>query len=219
MKKRYIASIVIAAILALAGVGYFLYKNWADIQTAWSFTKTKIKNIKLPIVKPKPVKPTDPNIVLGAPETDKVLENERGSISAQTKVISDKAGKINQQAVGVLAAEATAKASQATPVSEIVVENTKQREVKNQAAASKAYNDLIKNIEIEKAKSAVLLTAIRTEKEKINRINNLDLETDDTVDAMDMEMELFSENKIRDHRVRQPLSKRGAEFLVRKGFI
>jgi hypothetical protein len=77
--------------------------------------------------------------------------------------------------------------------------------------------DLIKKIETEKAKSAVLLTAIRTEKEKMKRINDLDLETEETtVDAMDMEMELFLENRLKNWRVRRPLSKKGAEFLVRK---
>ena len=216
MKKRYIASIIIAAILALAGVGFIVYKNWSDVQSIWFFTKTKIKNIKIPSIKPKPVKPADPVVIIEASKPDAGLEKERTALAAKAASISNDAGKINQQAVSVVATEATAKAAQAAPVSEIVVENTKQREVRNQSNASKAYVDLIKKIETEKAKSAVLLTAIRTEKERIAKINDLDLETEETtVDAMDMEMELFSENRLRNWRARRPLSKKGAEYLVR----
>ncbi|ABT15551.1 hypothetical protein FR483_N266R [Paramecium bursaria Chlorella virus FR483] len=216
MKKRYIASIIIAAILALAGVGFLVYKNWSDVQSIWFFTKTKLKNIKIPSIKPNPVKPMDPVVIIEASKPDAGLEKERNALAAKAASISNDAGKINQQAVSVVATEATAKAAQAAPVSEIVVENTKQREVKNQSNASKAYTDLIKKIEIEKAKSAVLLTAIRTEKEKIAKINDLDLETEETtVDAMDMEMELFLENRLRNWRARRPLSKKGAEYLVR----
>lgn len=216
MRRRYIASIIIAAILALAGVGYILYKNWHDVQTIWFFTKTKIKNIKIPSIKPNPVKPVDPVVIIEASKPDAGLEKERTALAAKAASISNDAGKINQQAVSVVATEATAKAAQAAPVSEIVVENTKQREVKNQSTASKAYVDLIKKIETEKAKSAVLLTAIRTEKERIAKINDLDLETEETtVDAMDMEMELFLENRLRNWRARRPLSKKGAEYLVR----
>ncbi|AGE50457.1 hypothetical protein PBCVCVR1_309R [Paramecium bursaria Chlorella virus CVR-1] len=214
MKKRYIASIIIAAILALAAVVFLVYKNWSDVQSIWFFTKTKIKNIKIPSI--NPVKPVDPVVIIEASKPDAGLEKERNALAAKAVSISNDAGKINQQAVNVVATEATAKAARAAPVSEIVVENTKQREVKNQSNASKAYTDLIKKIEIEKAKSAVLLTAIRTEKEKIAKINDLDLETEETtVDAMDMEMELFLENRLRNWRARRPLSKKGAEYLVR----
>ncbi|ABT13817.1 hypothetical protein MT325_M263R [Paramecium bursaria chlorella virus MT325] len=214
MKKRYIASIIIAAILALAAVVFLVYKNWSDVQSIWFFTKTKIKNIEIPSI--NPVKPVDPVVIIEASKPDAGLEKERNALAAKAVSISNDAGKINQQAVNVVATEATAKAARAAPVSEIVVENTKQREVKNQSNASKAYTDLIKKIEIEKAKSAVLLTAIRTEKEKIAKINDLDLETEETtVDAMDMEMELFLENRLRNWRARRPLSKKGAEYLVR----
>ncbi|AGE51132.1 hypothetical protein PBCVCVG1_306R [Paramecium bursaria Chlorella virus CVG-1] len=214
MKKRYIASIIIAAILALAAVVFLVYKNWSDVQSIWFFTKTKIKNIEIPSI--NPVKPVDPVVIIEASKPDAGLEKERNALAAKAVSISNDAGKINQQAVNVVATEATAKAARAAPVSEIVVENTKQREVKNQSNASKAYTNLIKKIEIEKAKSAVLLTAIRTEKEKIAKINDLDLETEETtVDAMDMEMELFLENRLRNWRARRPLSKKGAEYLVR----
>lgn len=216
MKKRYIASIVIAAFVALAGVAFLVYKNWSDVQSIWVFTKTRIKNIKIPSIKPKPVKPVDPIVIIEASKPDAGLEKERNALAAKAVSISNDAVKINQQAVGIVATEATSKAAQAAPVSEIVVENTKQREIKNQTNASKAYANLIKRIETEKAKSAVLLTAIRTEKERIKKINDLDLEEEETaVDAMDMEMDLFLENRLRNWRARRPLSKKGAEYLVR----
>lgn len=216
MKKRYIASIIIAAFVALAGVAFLVYKNWSDVQSIWVFTKTRIKNIKVPSIKPKPVKPVDPIVIIEASKPDAGLEKERNTLAAKAVSISNDAVKINQQAVGIVATEATSKAAQAAPVSEIVVENTKQREIKNQTNASKAYANLIKRIETEKAKSAVLLTAIRTEKERIKKINDLDLEEEETaVDAMDMEMDLFLENRLRNWRARRPLSKKGAEYLVR----
>lgn len=216
MKKRYIASIIIAAFVALAGVAFLVYKNWSDVQSIWVFTKTRIKNIKVPSIKPKLVKPVDPIVIIEASKPDAGLEKERNTLAAKAVSISNDAVKINQQAVGIVATEATSKAAQAAPVSEIVVENTKQREIKNQTNASKAYANLIKRIETEKAKSAVLLTAIRTEKERIKKINDLDLEEEETaVDAMDMEMDLFLENRLRNWRARRPLSKKGAEYLVR----
>lgn len=216
MRRRYIVSIVIAALAALAGVAFLVYKNWSDVQSIWGFTKTRIKNIQISSIKPKPVKPVDPIVIIEASKPNAGLEKKRNVLAAKAVSISNDAVKINQQAVGIVATEATSKAAQAAPVSEIVVENTKQREIKNQTNASKAYANLIKRIETEKAKSAVLLTAIRTEKERIKKINDLDLEEEETaVDAMDMEMDLFLENRLRNWRARRPLSKKGAEYLVR----
>ena len=208
MKKRYVAVIVITAFIALAGVGFLLYKNWDDIQKIWSFTKKKVKDVKFPLVKPKPVTPEDPNTILEAPKVDIKLVEERGVIEKKNTAVAKNTGTVVQKTVGVVGAEKDTKEAQGTPIANIVVENTKQREAKAQHSASKVYAELIKDIEEEKAKAAVLLTATRTEGEKIKKI-----------DALDLEMELYAENKLCSRRVRRPISKKDAEFLVSKSCV
>jgi hypothetical protein len=215
MKKKYVFAIVVVALIAFAGIGYLLYKNWDEIQKIWSFTKNKIKNIKFPVVKPKPVTAEDPKTILETPKTDVKLVEERGAIETKNVAVAKNTDTIVQKTVGVVDIEKNTKEAQGTPIANIVVENTKQREAKAQNSASKAYAELIKDIEEEKAKAAVLLTAIRTEGEKIKKIDALDLE----IDAEDMEMELFAENRLCNRRARRPISKKDAEFLVSKGYI
>jgi hypothetical protein len=220
MKKKFIAAIVLAAIIALAGVGFILYKNFHEIQKIWLFTKNKIKDIKFPIVKPKSVTPDDPKTILEVPKTDVKLADERGAIEQTNAAVAKNTSTVVQKTVGVVDVEANTKEAQGAPIGNIVIENTKQREAKTQQSASKAYAELIKDIEEEKAKAAVLLTATRTEREKIQKIDALDLESEDnSIEAEDMEMELFPENRLCVKRVRKPLSKRDAEFLVAKGYV
>jgi hypothetical protein len=139
---------------------------------------------------------------------DVKLVEERGVMEKTNAEVAKNTGTVVQKTVGVVGVEKDTKEAQGAPIAKIVVENTKQREAKAQQAASKAYAELIKDIEEEKAKAAVLLTATRTEGEKIQKI-----------DALDLEMELYAENKLCNRRVRRPISKRDAEFLVSKSCV
>jgi hypothetical protein len=211
MKKRYVAMIVLLSMLALAGVGFLLYKYWGDITKIWGFTKTKIKDIRFPVVNPKPVTPKNPQTILEDPKVDAKFAEERAALQSATATTAKNTGAVVQKTVGIVDVESATKAAQAKPIAAIIVENTKQREAKAQSTASKAYVDLIKKIELEKAKGAIMLTAIRTETEKKKRF--------DDIDAEDAEMELFAENRLCDQDVRRPLSKKDAEFLVTCGVI
>jgi hypothetical protein len=208
MKKKFAAMIVVTALIALAGIGFLLYKNWGEITKIWTFTKNKIKDVKFPVVKAKTVTPQDPKTILEIPQTNVKLVGERDVIKKKEDAVAKNTVGVVQKTVGVVNVEKNTKEAQGTPIANIVVENTKQREAKAQQSASKAYADIIKDIETEKAKSAVLLTATRTEGEKIKKI-----------DALDLEMELYAENRICNRRARRPISKKDAEFLVAKGYV
>jgi hypothetical protein len=208
MKKRYTVVIVVIALLAFAGIGYFIYNKWSEIQKILAVGVSKIKKIKFPVVKAKPVRPVDAAVILAAPKTDAKLAADQKDLQKADAVIKRDTADVSAQIIGTVRDESKQKAAKGQPISDIVVDNTKQREAKAQAGASGIYTDIIKQIEIEKAKSAVLLTAIRTETEKKQRI-----------DALDLEMELYPENRLRDRRVRRPLSKSDAEYLVASGVV
>jgi len=214
MKKRYVFALVVTAMIALAALGFAVYKYWGSIVDVWNFTKTKIKSIKLPTIKSKPANPVDPKTILATVQPDTSLVNEKDALSTKTTDINNTTNVVTQNTVKTINVEADTKAAQGAPVAAIVVENTKQREAKNQQAVSKAYTELIKDIHEEKAKGAVLLTAIRTENARKQKLDALD------VDALDTEEELYAENMIRPHSgFRRPVSKKLAEFYMAKGYL
>jgi hypothetical protein len=195
-------------LLALAGIGFLIYKKWNEIQSILAVGVNKIKKIKFPVVKAKPVQPISAAVILAAPKPDAQLFADQKELQTADATIQKNTSVVSAQIINVVQDEKKQKAAKAQPISEIVVDNTKQREAKTQAGASGVYDDIVKQIEIEKAKSAVLLTAIRTENEKKQKI-----------DALDLEMELYPENKLRNRRVRRPLSKSDAEYLVARGVV
>jgi hypothetical protein len=58
---------------------------------------------------------------------------------------------------------------------------TKYRKIADEKAASAKYNELLKKIETEKAKGAVLLSAVRAEQLKTDKLK--------IMDSLDMELE------------------------------
>lgn len=214
MKKRYVFALVVTALIALAALGFAIYKYWDSIRDVWNFTKKTVRSVKLPFVKPKPATPLDPKTILAETKPDSTLVNEKDALSTQTADIRNATNVVTQATTKTIGIEADAKKAQGEPIAAIVIENTKQREAKDQQAASKAYTELIKDILEEKAKSAVLLTAIRTETQKKQKLDSLD------VDALDTEEELFAENAIRPYdRFRKPVTKQLAEYYVAKKYV
>ena len=211
MKKRYIFGIVITALLAVAVISFFVYKNWADIEDAFSGNKKKEKSagvVKAVFSVKTPVVPVNPNNVLQESKSDPKLATELAALKSKTKELADEANETFEKVVDTFKSESAAKASQGAPVSQIVVENTKQRQAKAETAAADEYRNIIKQIEIEKAKAAVSLTGARTETTKAEKYDAL------AIDALDAEMELYAENRITTRRPRRPLSKAEAEAYV-----
>lgn len=210
MKKRTVALIVVLALVAVGAIGFVAYKNWSAIRDLMTFTPKSSANVDLPIVNPPPARPQDANTILQSSQTNDDLVKEREHIRSKGDALTVQKNTTIETAIKNINKEGVAKQAQAGPLSNIVVENTKQRAAKAQKQASDAYRDILKRIEIEKSKAAIVLTGTRTEKEKTAKLNALD------VDALDMELELFAENRIRPPCSRRPFSKSEMEYLVHK---
>ncbi|AGE55714.1 hypothetical protein ATCVMN08101_657L [Acanthocystis turfacea Chlorella virus MN0810.1] len=210
MKKRYIFGIVMTALLAVAVIAFFVYKNLDDIKDAFSPKKKSANaDVVKAVMTTTKVAPVSPDTIVNATKPDSALAAELNDLKGKTQEITDEANKAFDKVLDTFKAEGDAKAAQSTHVSSIVVENTKQRKAKDETAASKEYMDILKQIEVEKAKAAISLTGARTETQKAATLNALE------VDALDAEMELYSENKIRSDAPRRPFSKAEAEAYVK----
>lgn len=212
MRKRTIALIVLVALLSIGGIGFLVYKNWAVIVDIVTFKSKRPAEIKIPDVKPLPVVPKDVNTILDV-EPDKAMQEELNKIQQKGEVLTQNANNTFETAIQTIQKESSVRKDKSEPMSKIVVENTKQRQTKAQKAASDRYRNILKQIEIEKAKAAVVLTGARTEKERKTKLDTLNVE------ALDMEMELFVENNIKRPVIRKPMSKLDAEYLVYKGLV
>ena len=209
MKRKYIFGIVVTAAVAVAVIAFFVYKNWGDIQDAFhgNTKKDKLSGVVKAVFSVKtPVAPIKPDEIMQHAKSDSKLATELAALKSKTKELADKATATFDKVVGTFKTESAIKASQGVPVSEIVVENTKQRQAKDETAAADEYRNILKQIEIEKAKGTVSLTGARTETQKAAKF--------DAIDALDAEMELYAENKIRTRQPRRPLSKAEAEAYV-----
>lgn len=207
MKKRYVVGLVIFAVAVFAVAGYFAYKNRDNIKDIVKKATKKVKNI-VSGAKPDLTKVTPKNVdtIIKSVPTDTKLVADVVEIKKVDNDVQKNTGVVVQKTVGIVAKEADAKEAQGAPLAAIVVENTKQRETAAQRKASKEYVDAIKQIESEKAKVAVLNVAIQAEKQKIQKIN-----------ALDMEMDLYMSNGLRrnanPYPIR-PISKCDAERIV-----
>ncbi|AGE53594.1 hypothetical protein ATCVGM07011_599L [Acanthocystis turfacea Chlorella virus GM0701.1] len=212
MKKRYIFGIVMAALLAVAVIAFFVYKNLDDIKDAFSGTK-KTPSAQAGVVKAvmntAKVAPVSPDAVVNVAKPDSRLVAELNALERKTRELTDTANKTFDKVLNTFKTEAKTKEAQSAPVANIVVENTKQRKAKDEVAASDKYMDILKQIEVEKAKAAIALTGARTEGQKTATLNTLN------IDALDAEMELYSENRIRTHAMMKPFSKGEAEAYIK----
>lgn len=213
MRKRTIALIVLIALLSIGGIGFLVYKNWAALVEIVTFQPKKPSDIKIPDVKPLPVVPKDANTILDDVKPNEAMQEELNKIQQQGEVLTQNVNKTFDTAIQTIQKEGSIRKDKAKPMSNIVVENTKQRQLKAQKSVSDMYRNILKQIEIEKSKAAIVLTGTRTENEKKAKLDSLNVE------ALDMEMELFSDNAIRKPVIRKSLSKLDAEYLVYKGFV
>jgi hypothetical protein len=128
MKKRYIFGIVMTALLAVAVIAFFVYKNLDDIKDAFSTKKKSANaNVVKAVMTTTKVTPMNPDVVVNATRPDSKLTTELDVLKSKTQELTEKANQTFDKVIDTLKAEGETKAAQSTHVSAIVVENSKQR--------------------------------------------------------------------------------------------
>ena len=205
MKTRYIVGLVALAIAITAAVIFFIYKNWGAIKGLYTKSKDAVKN-KFKKVQPLPVKKVGPTEILAKVQEDPVMVQDLVELNKTDLAAKQNALDITQKAQQVVKQEATIKKSQGTPLASTITLATKYRKIADEKEASKKYNEILKKIETEKAKGAVLLSAVRAEQLKTDKLK--------IMDSLDMEDE-YAMNM----RIKSPIShvvtKGDAEIFVR----
>ena len=205
MKTRYIIGLVALAIAITAAVIFVIYKNWGAIQGLYTKSKTVVKD-KFKKVVPKPVKKVGPAEILANVKEDPVMVQDLVELNKTDLSAKQNAMDITQKAQQVVKQEATIKKSQGTPIASTITLATKYRKIADEKEASKKYNELLKKIETEKAKGAVLLSAVRAEQLKTAKLK--------IMDSIDMEIEYNDSLKLGSPN--HVITKRDAEIFVRK---
>jgi len=203
MQTKYIVGLVALAVAITIGVAFVIYKNWGAIKGLYTKSKAVVKD-KFAKIVPRPVKKVTPAEIFAKVEEDPVLVEDVVNIHqadiAANKNIVDTVQKTEQ----VVKQEATIKKSQGTPLASTITWATKYRKIADEKEASKKYNEILKKIETEKAKGAVLLSAVRAEQQKTQKLK--------LMDSLDMELD-YGSNVAVQTPIR--ISKRGAELFVK----
>ena len=200
MKRRCIVSIVATAILATAYVAYVVYSNLADIRDA--LKKRARAEVTLGKVKPNSIREILPEDLLARAETDTVLIEDLATMNTAYAAAISQTNNIARNTESIVTNESAEKGKQAVPVSEAIIEATKYRKIGDEKKASGEYDAVLRQIEEERAKSTVLLTAIRTERLKAKQL--------EIMQGLDME-----HSPLYDTRVKL-VTKKECENFVRK---
>jgi len=197
MKRRYIVSIVAAAILATMYVAYVLYSNLADIREV---LKERVRaEVVLGNIKSRNTRETLPEDLLARAKTDPALTQDLATLNIAYATAVSKIDDIYRDTESIVNNESAEKMKKAVPIAEAIVEATKYRKIEDEKKASKEYDDVLRQIEEENAKSIVLLTGTRTERLKAKQL--------EIMQSLDME------NTLHDTRV---VTKKECEKFVRK---
>lgn len=205
MKTRYIVGLVALAIAITAAVIFVVYKNWGAIKGLYTKSKDAVKN-KFKKVQPLPVKKVGPAEILAKVQEDPVMVQDLVELNKADLAAKQNALDITQKAQQVVKQEATIKKSQGTPIASTITLATKYRKIADEKEASKKYNEILKKIETEKAKGAVLLSAVRAEQLKTDKLK--------IMDSLDMEDEYAMNMKIKSP-ISHVVTKADAEIFVK----
>ena len=205
MKTRYIISLVALAVAITAAIVFVIYKNWGAIQGLYTKSKTVVKD-KFAQIVPRPVKKVAPTEILVKVKEDPVMIQELVDLNKADLAAKINAADIVQKTQQVIKQEASVKKSQGTPIASTITLATKYRKIADEKKASAMYNELLKTIETEKAKGAVLLSAVRAEQLKTAKLK--------IMDSIDMEIEYNDSLKLGSPN--HVITKRDAEIFVRK---
>ena len=205
MQTKYIIGLVALAIAITAAIIFVTYKNWGAIKGLYTKSKDAVKN-KFKKVQPLPVKKVGPAEILAKVQEDPVMVQDLVELNKADLAAKQNALDITQKAQQVVKQEATIKKSQGTPIASTITLATKYRKIADEKEASKKYNEILKKIETEKAKGAVLLSAVRAEQLKTDKLK--------IMDSLDMEDEYAMNMKIKSP-ISHVVTKRDAEIFVK----
>ena len=158
-------------------------------------------------IAPRPVKKVAPTEILVKVKEDPVMIQELVDLNKADLAAKINAADIVQKTQQVIKQEASVKKSQGTPIASTITLATKYRKIADEKKASAMYNELLKKIETEKAKGAVLLSAVRAEQLKTDKLK--------IMDSLDMEDEYAMNMEIKSP-ISYVVTKRDAEIFVRK---
>jgi hypothetical protein len=204
MQTKYIISLIALAVAITLGVAFVIYKNWGVIKNLYTKSKDAVKN-KFKKVVPRPVKKTAPAEILAKVQEDPVMIQDLVELNKSDLASKQTTADIDQKTQQVIKQEASIKKSQGTPIASTITLATKYRKIADEKEASAKYNEILKKIETEKAKGAVLLSAVRAEQLKTDKLK--------IMDSLDMEME-YNDNLKIGSPIRV-ITKRAAEIFVK----
>jgi hypothetical protein len=204
MQTKYIVGLVALAIAITIGVTFVIYKNLDAIKGLYTKSKDAVKN-KFAKVVARPVKKVGPAEILAKVPEDPVMISELVELNKSDLASKKTTAAIVQKTEQVIKQEAAIKKSQGTPIAATITLATKYRKIADEKEASKKYNEILKKIETEKAKGAVLLSAVRAEQLKTDKLK--------IMDSLDMEIEYNDSLKIGSPT--HVITKRDAEIFVK----
>lgn len=208
MRARYIVDLVALAVAITTAVLLFIYKNWKSITQLYTKSKHVVKN-KFDKIVPRPIKKVAPAEILATVPEDPVMIQDLVELNKYDLAAKQNAADMTQKWQQVIRQEAMIKKSQGTPIASTITLATKYRKIADEKEASAEYTKILKKIEIEKAKGAVLLSAARAEQLKADKLK--------IMDSLDMEIEYNDSLKFGSPiRV---ISKRDAEIFVKNHMI
>jgi hypothetical protein len=205
MKTRYIVGLVALSVAITIGVIFVIYKNWDAITKFYTKGKTVVKD-KFAKIVPRPVKKVAPTEILVKVKEDPVMVQDLVDLNKADLAAKQNAADIVQKTQQVIKQEASVKKSQGTPIASTITLATKYRKIADEKEASKKYNEILKKIETEKAKGAVLLSAVRAEQLKTDKLK--------IMDSLDMEDE-YAMNMTIKSPISYVVTKRDAEIFVK----
>ena len=206
MQTKYIVALVALAVAISVTVLFVIYKNWDAVTKFYTKSKTVVKD-KFAKIAPRPVKKVAPTEILVKVKEDPVMIQELVDLNKADLAAKINAADIVQKTQQVIKQEASVKKSQGTPIASTITLATKYRKIADEKKASAMYNELLKKIETEKAKGAVLLSAVRAEQLKTDKLK--------IMDSLDMEDEYAMNMEIKSP-ISYVVTKRDAEIFVRK---
>ena len=205
MKTSYIVGLVALAVAISVAVIFVIYKNWDAVTKFYTKSKTVVED-KFAKIVPRPVKKVAPTEILAKVKEDPAMIQELIDLNKADLAAQQNAADIFQKTQQVIKQEASVKKSQGTPISSTITLATKYRKIADEKKASAVYNELLKKIETEKAKGAVLLSAVRAEQLKTDKLK--------IMDSLDMEDEYAMNMKIKSP-ISYVVTKRDAEIFVK----
>lgn len=205
MKTSYIAGLVALAVAISVAVIFVIYKNWDAITKFYTKGKTVVKD-KFAKIVPRPIKKVGPAEILVKVKEDPVMIQDLIELNKTDLAAKQNAAVIVQNTQQVIKQEASVKKSQGTPIASTITLATKYRKIADEKEASRKYNEILKKIETEKAKGAVLLSAVRAEQLKTDKLK--------IMDSLDMEDEYAMNMEIKSP-ISYVVTKRDAEIFVK----